>query len=249
MLRVDGREPDELRPVTITRNYLRNCEGSAFIEMGNTKVLCSVTVEHNVPVFLQEQNQGWITAEYAMLPRSSQRRVPRESSTGRPRGRTHEIQRLIARALRGVADLKALGERTLWIDCDVIQADGGTRTAAITGAFVALVDAARWMHERGHIHKNFLRNFLAATSVGIYEDQVILDLCYIEDSQAKTDMNVVMTDDNRYLEIQGTAESTPFNKEERDTMLSLAEKGIQTLISIQQQTLNLTNIEDIFTQS
>lgn len=245
MLRVDGREYNELRPVKITRNYLRNCEGSCLIEMGNTKVICAVTVDHNVPAFLQDQGKGWITAEYCMMPRSSQFRVSRESSSGKPRGRTHEIQRLIARALRGIVNLKAIGERTLWVDCDVLQADGGTRTASITGAFVALVDAMQWMYEKGHIHKSFIKEFMAAVSVGASEDQVLLDLCYLEDSSASTDMNVVMGESGRYIEIQGTAEEEPFTKEERDKMFELAEEGIKTLINLQKEALGVQSIEDI----
>ncbi len=246
MLRIDGREYDEIRPVKITRNFLKDCEGSVLIEMGNTKVICAITVEHNVPAFLQDQGKGWITAEYSMLPRSSQFRVIRESTMGKPRGRTQEIQRLIARSLRGIVDLNALGERTLWVDCDVIQADGGTRTASITGAFVALVDAARWMYQKGHIHKNFIREFMAAISVGIYENQTILDLCYLEDSQASTDMNVVMTESGKYIEIQGTAEEEPFSYDKLNSMLKLAEKGIKKLISLQKEILGIKKIEDIF---
>jgi ribonuclease PH len=235
--RPDGRPPDELRPVTITPRFNKHAEGSALIEVGDTKVICTVSVEDRVPQFLKGKGEGWITSEYGMLPRATTTRVQREATKGMPSGRSQEIQRLIGRSLRAVVDMKALGERTLWVDCDVIQADGGTRTAAITGAFVAMVDALRQMKERGTISELPIFDFVAATSVGKVGSEVRLDLAYEEDSCADVDMNVVKTGHGRFVEIQGTAEHTPFDEEEMRQLLALAEKGIQDLIRIQRKVL------------
>jgi ribonuclease PH len=206
-MRIDGREPNQLRPVTITRNFIEYAEGSVLIEVGKTKVVCTATVEDKIPMFIREKEitHGWITAEYAMLPRSTQIRLIRESSRGKVGGRTHEIQRLIGRSLRAVVDLKSLGERTIWIDCDVIQADGGTRTAAITGSYVALADAIDWIKENYEGVAPIIKDQVAAVSVGIIEGKPVLDLNYAEDSTAETDMNVVMTASDGFVEIQGTA--------------------------------------------
>ena len=200
-MRPDGRRLDEMRPVTITRDFIRHAEGSVLIAVGDTKVVCTASVEGRVPQFLRNTGQGWVTAEYGLLPRSTKTRTPRETSAGRPSGRTFEIQRLIGRSLRSVTDLPALGERTIWIDCDVIQADGGTRTAAITGAFIALTDALQVMRQNSQIHTLPLKDFVAATSVGIVDGQVALDLCYAEDSIAEVDMNVVMTGAGKFIEV------------------------------------------------
>lgn len=232
-MRNDGRKVDELRPVKITRNFIKHAEGSILIEIGDTRVICTATIEDKVPSFLKDQKKGWITAEYAMIPRSAISRIMRESTTGRIGGRTHEIQRLIGRALRSITDLTALGERTIWLDCDVIQADGGTRTAAITGAYIALCDAVDYAIKNGIIERNPIRDFLAAVSVGMVKREVVLDLCYVEDSQAEVDMNIVMTGSGRFVEIQGTAEAVPFKKEDMDKMITLAKKGIDKLIEIQ----------------
>ncbi|MBI5598784.1 MAG: ribonuclease PH [Deltaproteobacteria bacterium] len=240
MTRTDGRKADGLRPVTIKRDFLRFAEGSAIIEVGGTKVICSATVEEKVPPFLQGKGQGWVTAEYSMLPRSSQKRVPRESAIGKIGGRTHEIQRLIGRSLRAVVDLSRLGERTLTVDCDVIQADGGTRAASITGAFVALTDTVNRLVEAGLIDKNPLRDSIAATSVGIVDGRKLLDLTYEEDSMAEVDMNVVMTGSGKIVEVQGTAETSPFTKKELDGLFLLAEKGIGELVAIQEAALKKT---------
>ncbi len=237
-MRIDGRRDDEVRPVTITRGYLKYAEGSVLIELGDTRVLCAASVEDRVPQFLKDSGQGWVTAEYGMLPRSTKIRTPREGTAGRPSGRTFEIQRLIGRSLRGVADLSGLGERTVFIDCDVIQADGGTRTAAITGAFVALADALSLLKEQGVIKELPLKDHVAAISVGTVEGRILLDLCYAEDSIAEVDMNVVMTGTGTFVEVQGTAEATPFRKEEMDAMLALAARGIQQLIHLQQRLLS-----------
>lgn len=226
--RVDGRRPDELRPVKITRDYIMHTEGSVLIELGNTKVICTATIEDRVPHWLRGEGTGWITAEYAMLPRATGVRNQRESSKGRIGGRTHEIQRLIGRSLRSIIDLKALGERTIWLDCDVIQADGGTRTAAITGAYIALTDALRKLPEPVAV-----QDYLAAISLGIVDGQVLLDLCYEEDFAAQLDMNVVMTGSGKIVEIQGTAETAPFSREELNALLDLAKKGILELVDMQ----------------
>ncbi len=239
-MRVDGRRADELRPVKITRNFIKHAEGSALIEIGDTKVICTATIEEKVPPFLKDQKRGWITAEYAMIPRSALSRIARESSSGRVGGRTHEIQRLIGRALRSVADLSVIGERTFWMDCDVIQADGGTRTASITGAYIALADAVDYAIKNRIIDRNPIRDYLAAVSVGIVRGEIVLDLCYAEDSRAEVDMNVVMTGSGRFVEIQGTAETTPFTREDMDKMMALASKGINRLIEIQKTEIGKT---------
>lgn len=236
MNRFDNRKFDQMRFVKITRNYLKYAEGSVLIEVGNTKVICAATIEERVPPFLKGSGQGWITAEYSLLPRSTQTRNARESARGKVSGRTHEIQRLIGRALRSVIDLKALGERTILIDCDVIQADGGTRTASITGAFVALVEAIAGVYNKD---KPFpIKDFIAAISVGILSDNnAVLDLCYEEDSKATVDMNVVMTGSGEFIEIQGTGEERPYTRTELNMMLEKAEKGINELIDYQKRVL------------
>jgi ribonuclease PH len=232
--RADGRGLDELRPVRITRGLLDTADGSALIETGLTKVLCTATLEDRVPPFLQGTGRGWLTAEYAMLPRSSRMRIKRESATGRIGGRTHEIQRLIGRSLRAVCDLGALGERTVIIDCDVLQADGGTRTASITGAYVALIDTVRVSMEMGIIERMPVVEAVAAVSVGIVEGRAMLDLTYEEDSMADVDMNVIMTGGGRFVEVQGTAENNTFSRQDMDELLGLAEKGISRLVQMQQ---------------
>jgi ribonuclease PH len=226
-----------MRPVSITRDFLRHAEGSVLIGVGDTKVICSASVEDRVPPFLRDTGQGWVTAEYGMLPRSTQTRSPRESTTGRPSGRTFEIQRLVGRSLRGVTDLMALGPRTLWIDCDVIQADGGTRTAAITGAYLALADALQTLRERGVIGTLPLKDFVAATSVGVVDGQAVLDLCYAEDAAAEVDMNVVMTGSGKFVEVQGTAEEHPYDRTQLDRLLALAAGGIADLVATQRKLL------------
>ena len=233
--RTDGRRNDELRPIKISRSYLKNVEGSVLIEMGDTKVLCAVTIEESVPPFLRGKSTGWVTAEYGMLPRSSPQRIPRESTRGRISGRTHEIQRLIGRSLRAVMDLRALGERTIWVDCDVLQADGGTRTASITGAFIAVADALAAYKKQGGINGIPIRDYLAAVSVGRVQGQNRLDLCYEEDAGAEVDMNVVMTGRGLFVEIQGTAEKKPFSRSELESMMLLARKGLKQLIARQKK--------------
>ena len=239
MKRADGRAWDELRPIRIIPGYQSFAEGSALIELGKTRVLCSVSVEERVPGFLRGGGSGWITAEYAMLPRSTVSRTPRDSSLGRVAGRSQEIQRLIGRSLRAVTDLTALGERTLIIDCDVLQADGGTRTAAITGSYVALHQAMQTLANMGVISSIPLKSAVAATSVGIVHSYQLLDLCYDEDCKAEVDFNVVMTSQGEFVEVQGTAEAKPFSKENIDSLLSLAEKGINQLFQIQQDVLEM----------
>ena len=235
MIRVDGRQADELRSVAITRNYLKYAEGSVLVEFGHTKVVCAATVEEKVPPFLKGTGTGWVTAEYSLLPRSTQVRNAREASKGKQTGRTLEIQRLIGRSLRSVVDTKALGEKTIWLDCDVIQADGGTRTASITGAFVALVDAVSTFHADD---KPFpVLDFLAAISVGIVNGQPLLDLCYQEDAGAAVDMNLVMTGAGHFVEVQGTGEQHPFTKQQLNDMMVLGERGIRQLIDLQKDTL------------
>jgi len=235
MNRTDGRQADQLRPISITRNYLKYAEGSVLIEFGNTKVICAATVEEKVPPFLKGSGEGWVTAEYSLLPRSTQVRNAREAARGKQTGRTQEIQRLIGRALRSVVNTKALGEKTIWLDCDVIQADGGTRTAAITGAYIALIDAVNTFYSE---EKAFpVKDFLAAVSVGIVKDQAVLDLCYEEDSNAVVDMNVVMTGAGQFVEVQGTGEQHPFTKEQMSEMLGLGEQGINQLIDLQKDAL------------
>jgi len=236
-MRPDGRRADQLRRIVITKDFLKTAEGSVLIEAGNTRVICTASVEEKVPPFLKDSGRGWITAEYSMLPRSTSTRTMRESTTGRIGGRTHEIQRLIGRSMRAVVDLEALGERTIWLDCDVIQADGGTRTASITGAFVALRLAINYALKHKIIERDPIREYVAAVSVGIIEGEARLDLNYIEDSTAEVDMNVVMTDSGRFIEIQGTAETTPFDRVMLDKMLGLAESGIKELIGLQKKTL------------
>jgi len=241
--RPDGRRNDELRPVKITRSYLKNVEGSVLIEMGDTKVLCAVTMDESVPPFLRGKKKGWLSAEYGMLPRSSHERIPRESVRGRIGGRTHEIQRLIGRSLRAVMDLEALGERTLWIDCDVIQADGGTRTASITGAFLAVADALAQAQKDGRIDGVPLKDYLAAVSVGRVGGKAMLDLCYSEDSNAEVDMNIVMTGSGKFVEVQGTAEGHPFSQTELDALVDLAKKGVMQLVKRQKKLLKGLRLE------
>jgi ribonuclease PH len=236
-MRPDERSSDELRKINIVRNFLNTAEGSVLIEMGGTKVICTASIENKVPPFLKDQGKGWVTAEYSMLPRATQIRTMREASSGRIGGRTHEIQRLIGRAMRSVVDLKALGERTIWLDCDVIQADGGTRTAAITGAFVALKLALRYAQENKLIEKQAVRDYVAAVSVGIVGGEPRLDLSYIEDSTAEVDMNIVMTGSGKFIEVQGTAETEPFDRSRLQAMLDLAESGIMKIIAIQKAIL------------
>ena len=236
-MRSDGRAADQIRKLTITRGYTMHAEGSALIEVGDTKVICTVSVEDRVPPFLKGQGEGWITAEYGMLPRSTSTRSQREVTKGRPSGRTHEIQRLIGRSLRAVVDMRALGERTLWVDCDVIQADGGTRTASITGAFVAMVDALRHMRKQGNFAELPLLDFVAATSVGKLGSEIVLDLNYEEDSKADVDMNIVKTGAGRFVEIQGTAEDGSFSEDEMKALMAAAHKGTQELIAMQRAVL------------
>jgi len=228
-MRKDGRNANELRPVIITRDYLRHPKGSVLIEMGETKVICSASVEEGVPPFLKNSGRGWLTAEYAMIPASTHERNARESSRGKVGGRTHEIQRLIGRSLRAVTDLTAFGERTIHIDCDVIQADGGTRTASITGSFVALVDAFRRLHGEGLVAQMPVKDFVSAVSVGIVEGRMLLDLQYEEDSRAEVDMNVVMTRGGLFIEVQGTAEAAPFSRDVLNGLTDLAVSGIAML--------------------
>ena len=236
-MRPSRRRPEELRPVRITRHYTRHAEGSVLVEFGETKVLCTASVEERVPPFLKGKGQGWVTAEYGMLPRSTNTRTDREAARGRQSGRTQEIQRLIGRALRAVTDLTRLGERTLQVDCDVLQADGGTRTASITGAWVALVDAVQWLRSHALIAENPLTDSVAAVSVGIHEGTPVLDLDYAEDSACDTDMNVVMTGMGGLVEVQGTAEGHPFSRAELERMLDLATGGIRELSAAQREAL------------
>lgn len=236
-MRPDGRKPEELRPVKIHRNYLKYAEGSVLIEMGDTKLICAASIDDKVPSFMKGAGRGWITAEYSMLPRSTLSRTPRDISKGRLNGRSSEIQRLIGRSLRAAVDLEKLGERTIWIDCDVIQADGGTRSAAITGSYVALVDALRYLKEQRALEELPLRDFVAAVSVGKVEGELLLDLCFEEDSRAEVDMNVVMTGSGHFVEIQGTAEGKPFTDEELQLLLALAAEGTSKLIAIQKDSL------------
>jgi ribonuclease PH len=237
-MRPSGRSPDQLRPITFTRNYTKHAEGSVLVEFGDTKVLCTASIEKGVPRWLKGKGQGWVTAEYGMLPRSTGSRMGREAARGKQGGRTMEIQRLIARSLRAVVDLEALGERNVIVDCDVIQADGGTRTASITGGFVALADAMQGLVDAGKIKKNPIIGQVASVSVGIYNGIPVLDLDYAEDSNAETDMNVVMNDAGAFIEVQGTAEGHAFRQEELDAMLSLAKSGIAQLIDHQKDVLS-----------
>ncbi len=236
-MRPSGRSAEQVRPIKITRHYTKHAEGSVLVEFGETKVLCNATIDESVPRFLKGQNQGWITAEYGMLPRATNSRTQREAAKGKQTGRTMEIQRLIARSLRAMVDLELLGEYTITLDCDVIQADGGTRTASITGACVALVDAINTLISNGKIKENPIKSLVAAVSVGIVNGETLCDLEYIEDSNAETDMNVVMTDDGRIIEVQGTAEGEPFSHEELLTLLELAKNGIKTITEAQKQAL------------
>jgi len=234
MKRTDGRAADQLRPIKITRNFIKHAEGSVLIEVGDTKVICTATVDEKIPPFLKGAGKGWVTAEYSMLPRSAPQRIVRESAKGKIGGRTHEIQRLVGRALRSVVNMETLGERTVLIDCDVIQADGGTRTASITGSFVALVDALSGLANLDEIP---ITEYLAAVSVGKVNDKILLDLAYEEDSKAEVDMNVVMTESGRFVEVQGTAEGEPFSRQELVALLEIAGKGINDLIVVQKEAL------------
>src|SRR5258705_7155188 len=235
--RTDGRAADELRALKITPGYLPYAEGCVLIEMGQTRVICAASMEERVPPFLRNSGQGWLTAEYAMLPRATQQRTSREIGRGGPSGRTHEIQRLIGRSLRAVADMKILGERTVTIDCDVLQADGGTRTAAITGAYVAFALASQRLLKSGKLAGNLVKSEVAAVSVGIVDKTPLLDLKYDEDSRAEVDMNVVCTGDGRFIELQGTAEREPFSRTQMDQLFALAERGIEVLVKIQQEAI------------
>jgi ribonuclease PH len=237
-MRPSARTANQIRPVTITRNFTCHAEGSVLVEFGNTKVICNATVEEGVPRFMKGKGEGWITAEYSMLPRATHSRSGREAARGKQGGRTLEIQRLIARSLRAAVDLKLLGENTITLDCDVIQADGGTRTASITGACVALVDALTYMRSKGILKANPLKHMIAALSVGIYKGNAIADLEYTEDSAAETDMNVVMTETGKLIEVQGTAEGEPFSFDEMSEMLELAKHGLRELFDIQKSALN-----------
>ena len=236
-MRADGRSPRQMRPVEITTGYLLTAEGSALIAVGNTRVLCAATVEDTVPAFLRNSGKGWVTAEYSMLPRATVKRTPRELTKGRPSGRTHEIQRLIGRSLRAVLDMTALGERTIIVDCDVLQADGGTRTASITGGYVALALAVRRLVEFGTLKRNPMTDYVAATSVGLARGVACLDLDYEEDSQADVDMNVVMTGAGKFVEVQATAEHMPFDDAQLAGLLALARDGVATLVAAQRAAL------------
>lgn len=236
-MRGDGRQYDETRAVKITPNYIKHAEGSVLIEVGDTKVICTATIEEKVPPFMKGQGRGWITAEYSMLPRATQVRNQRESAKGKVGGRTMEIQRLIGRALRSVINLEALGERTIMLDCDVIQADGGTRTTSITGSFVALCYAVHKLMQNQKLSKSPITDYLASVSVGIVKNRTCLDLNYEEDSQAKVDMNVVMTGQGKFVEVQGTGEDSPFSRDELNELLAAAETGIQAMITKQKETL------------
>lgn len=236
-MRNDGRKLKQLRPLRITPGYLKTADGSVLMEMGDTKVICTAKLEDRVPPFLRNSGKGWITAEYGMLPGSSQVRIGRESSRGKVGGRTHEIQRLIGRSLRGVTDLTRLGERTVWIDCDVIQADGGTRTASITGGYIALAEAMRRWRERGVIEADPIVDSVAAVSIGIIDGKILLDLSYEEDSRADVDMNFVMTGSGKFIEVQGTAESAPFTKKQMEQMAEIAQQGIRELLKAQKKAI------------
>jgi ribonuclease PH len=238
-MRNDGRKPNQLRQISITPSYIKTADGSVLIEMGDTKVICTAKLEERVPPFLRNSGKGWITAEYGMLPGSSEVRIGRESARGKIGGRTHEIQRLIGRSLRAVADLKSLGERSVWIDCDVIQADGGTRTASITGAYVALSEAVRRWLGRGIIGADPLKDAVAAVSIGMVDGKILLDLCYEEDSKADVDMNIVMTGSGKFIEVQGTAESAPFTRKQMERMSEIAHLGIKELVKAQKKVIAL----------
>jgi ribonuclease PH len=236
-MRTDGRKLAQLRPIKITPSYIKTADGSVLIEMGDTKVICTAKLEERVPPFLRNSGKGWITAEYGMLPGSSATRIGRESSRGKVGGRTHEIQRLIGRSLRAIADLRSLGEKTIWIDCDVIQADGGTRTASITGAYVALTEAVRSWLGRGVISIDPIKDAVAAVSIGIVEGKILLDLCYEEDSKADVDMNFVMTGAGKFIEVQGTAEASPFTRRQMERMAEIAQTGIKELLKTQKNVI------------
>ncbi len=238
-MRNDGRSDNENRPVKITRNYLKFVEGSVLMEMGDTKVICTATIDEKVPSFMKDTGRGWLTAEYSMLPRSSQTRIQREVTRGKQGGRTHEIQRLIGRSLRAIMDLDKLGQRTIVIDCDVIQADGGTRTASITGAYIALSDSINALLNNGTLSESPIIDSIAAVSVGVVEDRPVLDLNYEEDSTAEVDMNVVMTGGGKFIEVQGTAEGDPFSQETLSSLLALATSGINDLTGLQSKALAL----------
>jgi ribonuclease PH len=236
-MRADGRKANELRTLKITPSYIKTADGSVLIEMGATRVICTAKLEERVPPFMRNSGKGWITAEYGMLPGSSQERIGRESSRGKVGGRTHEIQRLIGRSLRAIADLKSLGERTIWVDCDVIQADGGTRTASITGAYIALAEAARGWLDRGIINSDPIKETVAAVSIGIIDGKILLDLCYEEDSKADVDMNFVMTGLGKFIEVQGTAEQAPFTRKQMERMAEIAQSGIKELLKAQKKVI------------
>jgi len=238
-MRSDERKLAEMRKVKIKRDVMKFAEGSCMIEVGNTKVICTASVEKKVPPFLRNTGSGWVTAEYGMLPRSCETRMPRESSRGKQSGRTQEIQRLIGRSMRSVVDLKKLGERTVWIDCDVIQADGGTRTASVTGSFIALIDALLTLKKQGIINEIPVRDYVAAVSVGIVDKEFFLDLDYKEDSKAEVDMNIIMTGNGKLIEVQGTAEKIPFSKKDLDKLILLAEKGVKGLVTLQRRILKI----------
>lgn len=235
VVRFDGRRKDQIRPVKVTRNFIKHAEGAVLIEMGDTKVICTASIEEKVPPFLKGKGSGWVTAEYAMLPRATHERSPREAVKGKQGGRTLEIQRLVGRTLRSVIDMTQIGERTIWIDCDVIQADGGTRTASITGAFIALADACAVLKKKDLLKKMPLTDYLAAISIGKVGGEVMVDLAYTEDSMAEVDLNLVMTGRGQYVEIQGTAERTPFAKTDLDEFLNLGWQAIQRLTTIQKE--------------
>ena len=238
-MRADGRKETELRKISVKKGYLKNAFGSCLIEMGETKVLCTASVEEKVPQFLKNEGKGWLTAEYGMLPASCNERIARESSKGRPSGRTQEIQRLIGRSLRAVVDLKKMGERTIWIDADVIQGDGGTRTASITGGFIALAEAIEKLKRGGILNETPILDYVAAVSVGIVNGKPVLDLCYQEDSKAEVDMNFVITGGGKFIEIQGTAEGKPFSTAEMNKLVALAKRGVADLIKIQKKYVHL----------
>ena len=238
-MRADKRKSQELRKVVIRKGFLKNAFGSCLIEMGNTHVMCTASVEEKVPAFLKNESKGWLTAEYGMLPASCSERMPREAAKGKQSGRTQEIQRLIGRSLRAVVDMKKLGERTIWIDADVIQGDGGTRTASITGGFIALAEAIQKLQKGGLVTENPIIDYVAAVSVGIVNGKPILDLCYTEDSKAEVDMNVIMTGSGKFVEIQGTAEGEPFNAVQMNSLVNLAKKGIRELIQLQRKYAHL----------
>ena len=239
MARTSGRRPDELRPVRIQRSYTKHAEGSALIEFGDTRVLCTASVEERVPPFLKDTGRGWVTAEYGMLPRSTNTRTDREAARGKQSGRTQEIQRLVGRSLRAVVDLTSLGQRTIHLDCDVLQADGGTRTAAITGAFVALHDAIGWLESKGLVRERPIRDFVGAVSVGIHRGAPVLDLDYAEDAACGCDMNIVMTGAGNFVEVQGTAEGAAFGRRQLDELITLGERGIRELIAHQRRALGV----------